>query len=83
MVKITHQPPLGTTTVKPSQRSRGVEPSEPVNKDSESIPESETPFVERRKKDRRQRGAKRGPYDMRSGRDRRKNSGGPNIEVDV
>lgn len=86
MVKITHQPPLGPTTVNPAQRTHAVEPSEPVNKDSVSTPERETPFVERRKGDRRKHGAsnRKGAYDMRTGRDRRKNSsGGSSIDVDA
>lgn len=84
MVKITHQPPLPPTTISPSQRSHSVQPAAPLTKEREDTPPQEKPFVERRKKmDRRKSRLERGPYDMRNGRDRRKNTGKGSIETDV
>ena len=84
MIKIvTHQPPV-TPTSKPVNQSHSVAPIEKVNKERQNIPQ-DRPFVERRKKnDRRNRRAARGPYDMRRGGDRRKNThSGGSIEVDA
>lgn len=84
MIKITNHPPLGSTTVHPAQRSPQVEPTERLNKDAEPTPEQERPFVERRKGDRRQgRRGDRGPFDIRSGRDRRKAPPGRSVDVDA
>lgn len=85
MVKIN--PPITppSPTPRPQHRATRVEAIAPVNKDKPELPPSK-PFVERRKSrtDRRARKDARGPFDMRSGRDRRKNSGPyPSIEEDV
>jgi hypothetical protein len=62
----------------------------PVEKTSsaqieEAIKEAAAPFVERRKskEDRRAKQSNRGPFNMRSGRDRRKNQGGRSIDIEV
>ncbi len=78
-------PPLPSPTLKPNQKTSSIDAAAPTNKEKlEAV--TAQPFVERRKKnsDRRGQANPRGPFDMRSGRDRRKNSGRhPSIEVDV
>lgn len=77
MIKIT-QPPL--IYVRSSAPVRPVAPLEKTAKERESL-EADQPFVERRKKrERRNRKASRGPFDMRSGRGRRK---GDSVDIDV
>ncbi|MCR6652322.1 MAG: hypothetical protein NVV73_12895 [Cellvibrionaceae bacterium] len=82
MVKITYPPPPSPTP-RPHNRTSGVETSAPINKEKQDLPPGAPP-VERRKpnSDRRMHSAARGPFNLRSGRDRRKNSGG-HIEEDV
>lgn len=84
MVKI-NQPAPPSPTPRPQNRTTGVEATAPANKDKQDVPLA-APFVERRKSpsDRRAHRDSRGPFDMRSGRDRRRNSGPhPSIEEDV
>jgi hypothetical protein len=82
MVKIPYTPPLNPTPP-PRNRVNNVEASAPIDKKKQALPPS-APLVERRKSnsDRRLHSAARGPFNMRSGRDRRKNSG-RHIEEDV
>lgn len=84
MVKITHSPPPSPIP-KPGNRTSAVDASAPVNREKQEDTVTR-PFVERRKNngDRRAQSTPRGPFDMRAGRDRRKNSGGhPSVEEDV
>jgi len=84
MVKITHSPPP-SPIVKPGNRTSSVDASAPVNRQKQEDGVT-PPFVERRKspRDRRAQNTARGPFDMRAGRDRRKNSGGhPSVEEEV
>lgn len=77
-MKITQQPPI--IYGRPSVGASPVSPPAEINKDRQQIT-PEQPFVERRKKrDRRNRSTSRGPFDMRSGRGRRKDD---SIDVDV
>lgn len=67
------------------RRAAQVEPAVATSKDGKAYAAGR-PFVERRKgdRDRRQSAADRGPFDMRAGRDRRKNRPGhPFVETDV
>jgi hypothetical protein len=84
MVKIT-QPPLTTPLPRPGSRTSSVDAAAPTNREKQNEPVTQ-PFVERRKSasDRRGQSNARGPFDMRRGRDRRKNSGGhPSVEEEV
>lgn len=66
--------PRRSTTVEPSARSKPVKPrQQPVLEQREE---------RRRNQDRRSSSRDQGPYDMRSGRDRRRNRR-PSIEIDV
>ena len=84
MVKITHSAPPSPIP-RPENRTSSVDASAPVNREKQEEGVAQ-PFVERRKstRDRRSQTAHRGPFDMRAGRDRRKNSGGhPSVEEEV
>lgn len=81
MVKIT-QPPSTSPVPRPANRTQSVDTAAPTHREKLSEPVAQ-PFVERRrnKEDRRLRNNARGPFDMRRGRDRRKNSTGhPSVE---
>jgi hypothetical protein len=84
MVNISNSPPPSPIP-KPGNRTSSVEASASTNREKQA--ETVThPFVERRKnnRDRRAQKSARGPFDMRAGRDRRKNSGGrPSVEEEV
>lgn len=76
-------PPKKASTT--SRRTAQIEPSVATPKD-DKVHVAQRPFVERRRgdRDRRQHSADRGPFDMRGGRDRRKNRPGhPSVETDV
>lgn len=86
MVKIFHPNPIMPAPVaRPRDRTNDVASSAPTHEQKQEVAAT-APFVERRKSrsDRREKRASRGQFDMRSGRDRRKNSGPyPSIEIDV
>lgn len=66
--------PRRSTTVEPSARGKPVD-----SKDKQAPLETED---RRRSHDRRRQSREQGPYEMRSGRDRRKGRR-PSIEIDV
>jgi hypothetical protein len=86
MVRISkpNQHPISSPVVKPANRTESTEKSSYVRKEKQEEPVTKPQFDRRKSKEER-RGAKkpRGPYDMRSGRDRRKNSGGPGVDLKV
>jgi|GEM_PF-6943227 hypothetical protein len=82
MVKITNIPPPPGPIPRPGNRTSSVNASVPTNKEKQDEVAAR-PFVERRKntRDRRMQNNSLGPFNMRSGRDRRKNSGDhPSVE---
>ena len=81
MVKVTSTTPPVTPGVSGSGTVNPVQPAAP----DRSLSKEDKPFVERRKNpDRRKDAGERGPYEMRSGKDRRKNNRGrPHIDIDA
>ena len=87
MINIPNNPVTPVTPqTKQTEPTQPAKPNKPVGDGESQKKVPARPFVERRKNnDRRQnRRSNRGLYDMRSGKDRRKNNPGkPSIEVDV
>lgn len=82
MIKIYHPDPA-SIIARPRNRTNNVDSGAPISKEKQDVSVS-TQFVERRKSksDRREKRVARGPFDMRNGRDRRRNSD-PNPSVDI
>jgi hypothetical protein len=76
--------PTSSPVVKPTNRTESTEKSASVRKEKQDELITQ-PLVERRKSndDRRATKKSRGPYDMRSGKDRRKNSKNSGVDLKI